>query len=393
MKYSVIYIDYNFENVKYKNRPEDGDAYYTYGFGSLYARQFKRYMPHWEVQCWKADRFATEVSSRLIQGVNHIIFPAAKLGRAGFFSGKMLKHAKAFINQNPSMVFNVSGFDHLLHFQMSLLGRKCPVFVQHHGESPAVHKIRSSSGVKFIYWYLWSFIEKSALNRTHQVYLLDAEAGNYLRINKSRLKVSTTGVDAELFPSIDKKVAREKLGLNQDAEYLLFIGRLNSSKRADMLISAYLKLKVEFPGLELLIGGCSQDDPFFRMARDAGAKLTGMIPQHEVAIWLSAANAYSLPLLDTAHLFGGLGMLPVQSMLCNTPVVGSTLKCFPAGDRHKVGVFTDNQPDLECALRDILSGKSTFPLTRDIALKYYSWQSISEKTSSDYLNAIKTVCQ
>lgn len=393
MENSVIYIDYNFEHVKYKNRPEDGDAYYSYGFGSLYSRQFKKFMPHWEVQCWKADRYATKVSNRMIQGVNHIIFPALKFGRAGFFSRTMLKNANAYINKHPATVFNVSGFDHLLHFQMSILGNKCPVFVQHHGEGPASYKIRNSSGVKLIYWLLWSIIEKSAFKRTHQLYLLDAEAGKYLKIDKTKVKVSTTGVDAELFPALEKKKAREKLGLRNDAEYLLFIGRLNSSKRADMLISAYLKLKADFPDLILLIGGCSKHDPLYNMAQQAGAIITGMIPQNEVAIWLSAANAYSLPLLDTAHLFGGVGMLPVQAMLCNTPVVGSTMKCFPADDLHRVGVFTDNLSDLEGALHDILSGKKTFPLTRDIALKYYSWQSISEKTSSDYLSAIEAVCR
>jgi hypothetical protein len=45
MKNAVVYIDYNFQNPKYRNGPDDGESYFTYGFGSLYARKFKEEFP------------------------------------------------------------------------------------------------------------------------------------------------------------------------------------------------------------------------------------------------------------------------------------------------------------------------------------------------------------
>jgi glycosyltransferase involved in cell wall biosynthesis len=393
MRNSVIYIDYNFEDSKYKNRPEDGDAYYTYGFGSLYARQFKKVFPDWDVQCWKADKYAKSVTSKEAQGVKHVIFPAIKLGRFGFYSSSMLKHAKQYIIERPRTAFNVSSFDHLLHFQISRLGKQNPIFVQHHGESPANHKVKNSTGLKNLYWRLWSVIEKMAFSRTSMLYLLDGDAAEDLPVKSGQFRVSTTGVDAELFNPIEKPQARKILGLDNDAQYLLFIGRLNQSKRADMLISAYVKLKNEFPRLGLLIGGCSVSDPLYAMAQEAGATITGMIPQKDVATWLSAADVYSLPLLDTAHLYGGVGMLPVQAMFCHTPVVGSTMKCFPEIDRNNVGVFTNTQDSLVNALRDILLGNRLFPLTRETAMRHYSWKSIAAKTSQDYINAMDLLCR
>ncbi|MEX1189794.1 MAG: glycosyltransferase family 4 protein [Bacteroidia bacterium] len=393
MGYSVIYVDYNFSDSKYKNRPVDGIAHYTYGFGSLYARKFKKEFPEWDVQCWKADSYAEEVSSMEHEVVKHIIFPAKKLGRLGFVSRSMMKHVRRFTKDQPKTVFNVSSFDHLLHYQISRVGKSCPVFVQHHGESPAKHKINHTSGLKSLYWRFWSIIEKRAFENTSMLYLLDEEAAKYLPIAQDQFKVRTTGVDSELFKAIDKQAARKLLNLNPEASYLLFIGRLNASKRADMLISVFLKLKDEFPNLGLLIGGCSENDPLYKMAKDSGAVLTGMIPQNEVGIWLSAADVYSLPLLDTAHVFGGIGMLPVQAMFCNTPVVGSTMKCFPEAGLESVGIFTSTEGELKQAIREILSGQITFTETRETALKQYAWSSISAQTESDYLRAIDSVCR
>jgi len=393
MKNAVVYIDYNFQNPKYRNRPEDGEAYFTYGFGSLYARKFKEEFPDWEVQCWKADKHAGKIESFEKQGVKHIVFPATRLSRAGYFSASLQRHARKFIKNHPRAAFNISSFDHLLHFQISRFGKKCPVFVQHHGESPARYKIKNSSGFKNIYWRFWSFIEDKAFARTSMLYLLDLDASRHLKLTKTDFKISTTGVDPELFKPIEKKDARKRLGLNENSKFLLFIGRLNLSKRADMLISAFLKLKLEFPELVLLIGGCQSSDALYEMARNSGAIVTGTIPQHEVSVWLSAADVYSLPLLDQAHIYGGIGMLPVQALFCNTPVVGSTLKCFPDDSKDQVGVFSNSEDTLVIALRDILSGKKGFSNIRDLALNHFSWSSISRKTARDYINAIDSLCR
>ncbi len=225
------------------------------------------------------------------------------------------------------------------------------------------------------------------------LYLLDAKAAADLPVQKNQFRVSTTGVDDELFSPISKAEARKRLNLNSDGQYLLFIGRLNLSKRPDMLISAFLKLKSEFPHLGLLIGGCSESDMLYKTAAEAGAVITGMIPQDEVALWMSAADVYSLPLLDKDHVYGGIGMLPVQAMFCNTPAVGSTLKCFPAEALNEVGIYTDTEATLTAAIRDILSGKKTFRNARTVSKAYYSWDSIAVKTADDYLNAMDKICR
>ncbi len=393
MKNTVVYIDYNFEDSKYKNRPENGNAYYTYGFGSLYARQFKKGNPNWEVQCWKADKYAKSDSAIDVDGVKHIVFPAIKIPRAGFFSNSLMKHAKQHLSKNPRTVFNVSSFDHLLHYQISKLGNRCPVFVQHHGESPAKHKLKTATGIKNLYWKVWEFIESKAFSRTEMLYLLDGDAANYLPIEKNKFKVRTTGVDAELFSPTDKLAAKELLRLKPELSYLIFIGRLNASKRADMLIDVFQRLQKEIPSIGLIIGGCQESDPLYTKAKNAGAVITGMIPQNEVSLWLSAADVYSLPLLDTAHEFGGIGMLPVQAMLCKTPAVGSTIKCFPENKRNEIGIFTQTEDELYEAIKSILMKKRVFPNTRETALNQYAWSSIVLKTAEDYVVALDLKCR
>lgn len=55
MKYKVIYIDYNFIDKRYPNSSEDGDRFFTYGWGSLSCREFKKHYPDIDVECWKTD--------------------------------------------------------------------------------------------------------------------------------------------------------------------------------------------------------------------------------------------------------------------------------------------------------------------------------------------------
>jgi glycosyltransferase involved in cell wall biosynthesis len=389
----AIYIDYNFADKKYPNKPGDGDSWFTHGFGGLYSRKFKFFNPEYAVECWKADARAVEYAEKLIDGVLFKIFPARSLGRIGLWSSALLNSARRQSKNYRSCVFNCSSFDHLLFYSLCFVKGKMPLVVQHHGESPARYKRKTSSGLKRFFWMFMQRFERFALKRTSLVYLLDPETENWLAGFPQKVQLQTTGVDPELFQPHSKLDARKALGLDPNKNYLLYIGKLNRTKRPDKLIDAFSRLKERYADLELLIAGCSETDLFYSKAQEAGAQIFGTIPQYQIALWMSAATIYYLPDLDDAHYFGGLGMLPVQAMLCNTPVIGGTLKCFPAEFLDLVGMKAQTVDEIMWATIQILEKSRTFDNLREVALPLYSWEGISKSTATEYQELISKACR
>jgi glycosyltransferase involved in cell wall biosynthesis len=388
-KIRVIYIDFNFKDEKYPNRKHNGDSWFTYGFGSIYARKFKQHYPDFDVECWKADCFAKKQDEKTIENVLFRIFPAFDAGRGlGFYSSSLLKKLKEEAGKNKNTIINCSSFDHLLFFSICLSSHKLPVVVQHHGESPARLKVNSNKGLKSTLLKLKLFLESLALKKTSLLYLLDPEAKQWLAGQPQKTRVLTTGVDQELFKPIAKKEARIKLGLPPDREYLLYVGKLNSTKKPEWLIDLYNELRFSFSNLDLIIGGCSVNDPLYEKAQKSGALIKGVIPQSEMSLWLSAASIYYLPGLSDHHKFGGIGMLPVQAMFCNTPVIGGTLKCLPENLKGKVGIYTKDFSELKEATIKIINKEIVFEKIRELVLQEYSWEAISKKTANDYYEII-----
>ena len=381
----VVYIDYNFIDSRYPNKPEDGDRFYTYGFGSLYARQFKKYNPDIHVECWKADPRTEWRKEKDIEGVIYRMFPSTSISKIGQYSRQMTEFLRCYKSHHPDAVFNISSFDHVLFYSLSFHLKKNKLVVQHHGESTATYKFATRKGFSKLYWALRIPIERMALKNIKLVYMLDTRIEKWLPGNIKKKILRTTGVDENIFYPISKEDAREQLSLRKDNRYLLYVGRLNITKHPEILIKVFNDLKNTYSDLELILAGSEKKDPFYRNAEDSGARIYGVILNTELYKFLSAADVYVLPKLDESIPFGGIGMLSVQALLCNTPIVGSTVEAFPVEDRDNVGIVADDYESIKNAVTAILEKKKSFSSMRDLAIKHYSWEKISMKTYQDYL--------
>lgn len=387
----VIYVDYNFNDSRYPNKPGDGDSWFTHGFGGIYSRKFKYYNPEYTVECWKADQHAKSTESKVIDNVKFIIFPAYSIGMLGLFSPAIIKALRRTLKSQPETILNISSISHLLFYSISILLKNAPIVVQHHGESPARFKMKHHRGIRKFAWKILTFFEYKALRNVSVLYVLDKDMEKWLSYRPQLIKVSSTGVDEELFRPIDKTLARQKLGLSTDKEYLLYIGKLNKTKGPDLLIDVFTELRKEINNLELILGGCSESDVFYKKAQLAGAHLIGKIPQHEISVWMSAATIYYLPKLSEAHKFGGIGMLPIQAMFCNTPFIGSTMKCVDAQLQSKLGFRASDTGEIIKATRSVLENIKDYSQLRELVLPLYSWKAISTKTEEDYRNLLRTM--
>ena len=385
--YKVVYIDRNFIDDRYPNKPSDGNSFYTYGWSSLSAREFKKYNQDITVECWKADPRIKTSREKEIQGVYYRMFPSLNLGKLGQYSIRMKKHLKEWLKVNASTIFYISSFDHVLFYSIALNLKNYPLVVQNHGEGTAIHHLKKREGLSVLKAWIEQFPQNHSFRNLDLLFVLDNRLKKFIPswYSRDRIIKRTTGVDPELFPLIPKIEAQRMLGLSSDKFYILYIGRLNKTKRPDLLIKAYLTLTKEFQDIELILGGFSREDEFFDLASESGALLVeGSILQTEIHKYLNASHVYVLAKLSDNHKYAGIGMLPVQALLCETPLVGESVHNLPDEIRESCGIYTDNLQDLIQSLRRIYLKEDSFADLRKKVITYYSWENISKQTKLDY---------
>jgi glycosyltransferase involved in cell wall biosynthesis len=142
------------------------------------------------------------------------------------------------------------------------------------------------------------------------------------------------GVDLVGFRPVsekDRAVIRQRLGLNPDGQYIVFVGDSIARKGLDVLIEAFLRVRSQTSEVELLIvGPYDFSDPYYRLASDLKDKLkvadclshvhwVGRV--ETVYEYMQAADVFCLP-----SRWEGFGIVIIEAMAVGLPVVVSRLE-------------------------------------------------------------------
>lgn len=146
---------------------------------------------------------------------------------------------------------------------------------------------------------------------------------------RERVTVIPCGVDLDRFATDDHEGARARLGLSGDV--LLFVGRMDPVKGIDVLLGAAARLKDRSSLTVVLVGG-SGAEPEMRRARALAEELgiggliqfRGAVPQDQLPDYYRAATLTVVP-----SRYESFGMVPLESLACGTPVVGSKVGGLP----------------------------------------------------------------
>lgn len=388
--YKVIFFDsVSDHGTDVPNNIKDGNNYFTYGWAGITSRKFKEYNPEVTVECWKTDYKSKQIYSREISGVKFFIYPAIRIKYFGDYSRSLLRSLNKEIKKKVPTIIHVTSFRHLLFYIIAHKLKKYPLVVQNNGESSAIYKVKISKGIKRLLYLLHLLLGKRAFKNIDLLYILDERIKEYLPETNAVIRKQTLGVIPERFVPLPKNEAKQLLGLDPNKKYLLYVGKLNYTKRPDILIDIYRDLKKTRSDLELLILGAQKDDPLHNIAVDSGATVLGIIPHSEIYKYLSASDVYILSRYSTEHIFGGIGLLPVEALLCNTPVIGESLKNFPQNYQHAVGFAVSDPEEIKNAILKIIDNQISFNGLREIAIENYSWEKIIKHTEQDYRELIK----
>ncbi len=161
----------------------------------------------------------------------------------------------------------------------------------------------------------------------------------------SRISVIPCGTDLGLFRPIPMQEARHELGLPEDHNLILFVGRIDPLKGIDTLMKAIAILQAESPERKgklclVIIGGQVEDNPSHMS--DEMKNLHALREElgiQEMVTFLGAQNQEILPYYYSAadivvmpSHYESFGMVALESLASGTPVIASNV----GGLRHIV---------------------------------------------------------
>lgn len=138
-----------------------------------------------------------------------------------------------------------------------------------------------------------------------------------LGIDRAKITIHRTGLNADLFRPYDPRMCRDELGLPRDAQVLACVGALIPRKGQIYAIETMPLL----PDAILLLAGQGPDEAALRSATERlgvadRVHFLGAVPHDRLPIVLNAADVFVLPTASE-----GLANAWVEALACGTPVV------------------------------------------------------------------------
>ena len=144
----------------------------------------------------------------------------------------------------------------------------------------------------------------------------------------ARIRAIPNGCDATIFHPRDRNEARAALGIDADAELVVYVGRLVPEKGLRELLDAMATLAPQRPKLQLaLVGeGPMRAELDAKVAADSTLRvhLPGAQGPHEVARWMAASDLVTLPSYSEGH-----PNVLVEALACGRPVVATPVGGIP----------------------------------------------------------------
>jgi teichuronic acid biosynthesis glycosyltransferase TuaC len=144
-------------------------------------------------------------------------------------------------------------------------------------------------------------------------------------INARKVRTVRNGCDPSVFHLADRATARAQLAVKDEAELVLFVGRLDTRKGIMELLDAFASLASHRPNLRLAYLGDGPGGEQLRykakhLALEDRIILAGACPSQKVAQWLAAANVLALPSYNE-----GYPNVVIEALSCGRPVIATNV--------------------------------------------------------------------
>ena len=243
--------------------------------------------------------------------------------------------------------------------------------------------------------------EHEIAQTTHIIVACDREKENvrkHCRVKHSKIQVIPCGVNVDLFRPRPKELSLQKLGLEKDKFYLLYVGRFSPVKGLDRLIYALSLLKDRRNLQLLVIGGDSENYPETKKLLTLAKELNveemirpiGRAKQADLVNYYNATDLLVVP-----SYYESFCMVVLEALACGTPVVATRVGAV--NDiilEGKTGWVVDsNHPELLArGVQNFFSSPMYSSLDREMlrsSIINYSWPNIGRLVIEEYNSVVQ----
>ena len=155
----------------------------------------------------------------------------------------------------------------------------------------------------------------------------------HLGCPQDKIQIVLYGLDHEVFyPMKPSEAFRNKYGLSEEKQYLLYVGSENPRKNLPRFFQAFGEARRSLPNLQLVKIGPPDHPGQYALLQDMIHNLKiqdavlwiNHISNHDLVTFYTFADAFVFP-----SLYEGFGMPPLEAMACGTPVICSNSASLP----------------------------------------------------------------
>lgn len=249
---------------------------------------------------------------------------------------------------------------------------------------------------KFTRW-LYKKIQGSSIGKAERIIVVTPEMKTSLQtehgVAPDKITVIQNGANIDLFRPMDQAKAREKLGLNRNAAYVIFVGLLREWQGVEYLIRSLPLIRAQHPEAQLLIVG---DGPLMEKLRDIAVQIgeasnvifTGGVSYEDVPFYINASDVCAAPFVAELNKKGALCSLKMHEYLaCGKPCVISKLDGVEATaeDHCLVPVEPENVVELAAGIASLLKNGQLRKQMGENGRKYivqnHSWEKVTERVA------------
>ncbi len=271
-------------------------------------------------------------------------------------------------------------------FVSTILKKKLVVTV--HGSDINVYTEKS----RLAFWLAKLTFQKSSIIIAASSDLKKKICQKFL-IEKEKIKVIPIGIDLELFSPQPKNKARKVLKVPQKLKIILFSGGLAEVKGFEVLIKALPEVVKSMSKVVCVVLGKIETKKLKALKNQLEEKrlenkviFIGAVSPKKMPLWLNMADLVVIPSLSE-----GLGLIAIEALSCNTPIIASATGELPQIIKKTNGGFLfkpGNYRELSQKITKLLKErKNRFKINRQFLKENYNLTE-NAKQLSDFLKQL-----
>ncbi len=249
-----------------------------------------------------------------------------------------------------------------------------------------VGKTLAGAASRLCYWYCGKLY-----SRFDGMFALSQNGGltKLKRLGLDRIEVVPLGVElGDFSPSLRDPKLRAKLGVGDNQPLLVYAGRIDGEKRAQMLVDAFALLPRELGAHLVLIGDGPLREGVLALGDDRIHAPGYVRERSELARWLASADIYVSGMADETF-----GVSIVEAQASGLPVVGVAAGAMVDRVVPEIGRLGPVD-DIEAMARNILevwnSDRAAMGKVAQRHARQYSWdRGMSDLFTSLYPKAVR----